>query len=358
MKIGIHNNNNSFSDKWINYCKLQNIDYKIIDCYNTNIIHQLDDCDALLWHFNNTSSKDCKFAKQLLYSLQISGKIVFPNFNTAWHFDDKVGQKYLLESLELPLVPSYVFYSKKEAIEWIKTTTFPKVFKLRGGAGSSNVRLAQNKSEAIKLTNRSFGRGFLQYNAWASLKERYRKYKNGKTNAYDVFKGVVRFFYSTEFTKMAGRELGYIYFQDFIPDNGHDIRVIVIDRKAFAIKRMVRKNDFRASGSGMIRYEKENFDLETIRLSFEIADKLKSQCLALDYVYQDNKPLVVEISYGFVAAGYDPCPGYWDSDLNWYEGSFNPQAWMVELVIREINDNQTSMSPSNLTETPKSEIPS
>ena len=36
------------------------------------------------------------------------------------------------------------------------------------------------------------------------------------------------------------------------------VRVIVINDKAFAIKRMVRKNDFRASGSGIIEYDKEN----------------------------------------------------------------------------------------------------
>src|ERR1035437_202885 len=131
MKIAIHNHPGSFSDRWIKYCDEKGIEYKIVDCYRSDIIEQLNDCDALLWHFHHASAKDSLFAKQLLYSVQASGKKVFPDFNTVWHFDDKVGQKYLLEAINAPLVPSYVFYSSHDALEWVDKTSFPKVFKLR-----------------------------------------------------------------------------------------------------------------------------------------------------------------------------------------------------------------------------------
>ena len=52
-----------------------------------------------MWHFNHKSPKASKFARQLLFSVQASGKNVFPDYNTVWHFDDKVGQKYLLEGI-------------------------------------------------------------------------------------------------------------------------------------------------------------------------------------------------------------------------------------------------------------------
>ncbi len=57
-----------------------------------------------------------------------------------------MAQKYLLESIAAPLVDSYVFYSKKEAIKWVEETSYPKVFKLAGGASSSNVRALFRKS--------------------------------------------------------------------------------------------------------------------------------------------------------------------------------------------------------------------
>ena len=330
--IAIHHSKGSFSDRWIAYCKANEIAYKIVDCYQSDIMHQLDDCDALMWHINHQNSKDVLFAKQLLYSVNAAGKRVFPDYNTAWHFDDKVGQKYLLEAIGAPLVPTWIMYNKKDALVWAEKNSFPKVFKLRGGAGSANVRLAKTKSEAVQLIEKAFGRGFSQYDSLRNLKERIRKYKLGKTDIFDVVKGFVRIIYPTKYTMVAGRERGYVYFQEFIPENNYDIRVIVIGDKAFAIKRMVRDDDFRASGSGNIRYEKENFEDTTIKLSFFVALNLKSQCVAFDYVYQDKQPYLVEISFGFVKEVYDSCVGYWDKDMTWYPGAFNPYGWMVEQI--------------------------
>ena len=334
MKIGIHETKGFFSERWIAYCEANRISYKLVDCYRNDIIMQLSDCDALMWHFNHKSPKASKFAKQLLFSVQASGRKVFPDFNTVWHFDDKVGQKYLLEAIDAPLAPSYVFYSKKTALEWARQACYPKVFKLRNGAGSDNVRLVRFQHEAIHLINQAFGRGFKQYSAWSNLKERYRKYRIGKTSLKDVIKGVVRLVHTTEYSRVTGKERGYAYFQEFIPCNDFDIRIIVIGDKAFAIKRMVRKNDFRASGSGLILYEKENFDEETVGIAFEVSEKLKAQCMTYDFVYNEGKPLIVEISYGFATVGYDACPGYWNKDLSWNEGKFNPFGWMVEDLLK------------------------
>jgi len=338
MKIGIHQTKGSFSDRWITYCNAEQIPWKPVDCYRSDIIQQLKDCSALMWHFSQNSPKAILFAKQLVYSVEEAGKKVFPNFSTSWHFDDKVGQKYLLEALDLPLAPSWIFYDKQEALLWAKQICFPKVFKLRNGGGSQNVRMVHNRREANKLIRKAFGRGFLAYDPRGSLKERFRLYRLGKTNLRDLLEGIVRFVLLPPYAKVRGRENGYIYFQEYIPDNDHDIRVVVIGKKAFAIKRMVRENDFRASGSGNILYDHLLFDINIISFSFTLAEKMNSQCVALDYINDNEKPLVIEVSYGFTPEGYDPCPGYWDKDLIWHEGTFNPYGWMVE-AVRDVNDN-------------------
>lgn len=341
MTVAIHQAANSYSIRWIAYCKAAAINYKIVDCYADDIIEQLNGCDALLWHHNHGSAKDILFAKQLLFSLEQAGIVVFPNFKTAWHFDDKVGQKYLLEACKVEAVRSYVFYTKADAVKWINHTSFPKVFKLRGGAGSANVQLVKDKAAALRLASQAFGSGFSQYQPYTNLKERIRKYRKGKATIKDVAKGVARFAMPPLSSKVAGKEIGYVYFQDFIPNNDADIRVVVIGNKAFAIKRMVRENDFRASGSGNILYAKELFDEKVIEASFKINDKLQSQCLALDFVFFNGQPLVVEISYGFSMEGYDACPGYWDTNLTWHEGRFNPQQWMMDDVIKMIQQQHT-----------------
>ena len=332
MKIAIHPAKGTFSDRWITYCKKEQIPYKIVDCYKGDIIQQLADCTALMWHFHHASARATLFAKQLLYSVAASGKKVFPDFNTVWHFDDKVGQKYLLEAIGAPLVTSFVFYTREEALVWVNSTSFPKVFKLRSGSSSNNVALIKSKEQAVSLVNKAFGKGFSQYNAWPNFKERLRKFKHGKASLGNVSKGFIRLFYTTEFAKVAGRENGYIYFQEFIENNDCDIRIIVVDEKAFAIKRMVRENDFRASGSGTILYDKTLFDLETVKVALDITRQLNAQCLAYDFVYKDGKPLIIEISYGYDNKAYDACQGYWDKNLQWHQGQFVSQNWMVDLM--------------------------
>jgi glutathione synthase/RimK-type ligase-like ATP-grasp enzyme len=337
MKIAIHETKNSFSERWIKYCDEKKINYIIVNCYDNNIIELIGDCDIIMWHFHHAGPKDILFAKQLLYSIEASGKIVFPNFKSVWHFDDKLGQKYLLEALKIPTVPSYVFYDKITAQKWAEKKTHPVVFKLRGGAGSVNVKLSKTKKSTFNLINKAFSSGF-KHSSVVPFIEILNKYKNKKVNIKAVIKSLIRQFIPTKFSKINGKEIGYAYFQDFIANNDSDIRVIIIEDKAFAIKRMIRKNDFRASGSGTILYEKTLFDKETIKLSFDISRKIGCQCLALDFVYNENKkPLVVEISYGFAASGYDPCPGYWDEDLVWHEGKFNPYGWMIESMIKQVN---------------------
>ena len=175
-----------------------------------------------------------------------------------------------------------------------------------------------------------------------NLKERISKFKGGRGTFYNVLKGILRIGFTTKLAHTAGNERGYVYFQEFIPNNTFDIRVIVIKNKAFAIKRLARKNDFRASGSGNILYDKNEVPISAVKFAFEANQKIKAQCIAFDIVYENNVPLLLEISYGFSAVGYDPCPGYWDNKLNWHEGPFNPYGWMIDLVLNEIKDRHAN----------------
>lgn len=333
LKIGIHERPGSASDKWISYCILNSIPYKIVNCYQSDIIEQLEDCSALMWHHHHHSFADKLFAKQLTFSVEQAGKKVFPNFNTSWHFDDKLGQKYLLEAIHAPVVPTYSFFQKKEAKNWAKNTQYPKVFKLRNGAGSSNVQIVENYSKAAALINKAFGKGFLPVNRWHQLKEAFGKLDGSVPAILKMLKGVYRIAIPGKYVRMQRNERGYVYFQDFIPNNDSDLRVIVVGEKAFAAKRMVRKGDFRASGSGKFNFDPKVISTEAIKIAFNTVKKLNSQCLAFDFVFdKDLNPLILELSYGFCTM-YDNCNGYWDSDLNWIPGSFSPQELMIESVL-------------------------
>ena len=103
---------------------------------------------------------------------------------------------------------------------------------------------------------------------------------------------------------------------------------------------MVRKNDFRASGSGEERTEKELISDEVLKLSFEITEMLQAQCLVFDFVLLKDKPLVVEISYGTTVGRYHTYPGYFDKDLNWYDGVLDFGKIMVEEVLGDLRDRK------------------
>lgn len=338
MKIAIHHRPGSFSDRWIEYCKEKGIDYKIVNAYDSDIVEQVKDCDAFMWHHHHANFKDTLFAKQLIYSLETSGIKCFPDFHTTWHFDDKVGQKYLLEAVGAPSVPSYVFYSKQKALDWIEQTDFPKVFKLRGGAGSKNVMLVHSRKEARKMVKKAFGKGFPQTSISNIVSEDIRKCREGTIKTIQIIKDIAYYYFNPKgFHKTHAPERGYVYFQDFIPNNTTDYRVKVINGNCWAFQRKIRKNDFRASGSGELIFDNTKIPLDMIRNAQKYAEVLKLQSVAFDFIYDNvtNCYLIVEMSYGFGFDEHESQNGYWDVTGCYHEEVFNPFGWMIDFLIQK-----------------------
>jgi hypothetical protein len=345
MKIGIHERKGSFSDRWIEYCKEKSIDYKIVNCYDSNIIEQLGDCDGLLWHFYQVDNRDKLFAKQLLFSLEQSGKVVYPNFRTGWHFDDKVGQKYLFEALGIRTPASYVFYNRSKAMDWIAKVDFPMVFKLRGGAGGHHVKLIKNKTVARNIINKAFHKGFPQFDPWANIKDRITMYKKGNGTLRAILNGLYRFLDPPEYSKRGLHEKGYVYFQDFVPNNGIDYRVEIGGELCTAMVRKVREKDFRASGSHNVDFTGEAMPKEIIQFAYDLRDKMNVQSCALDIIRNNatNELFLIETSFCY---GVDPDEfdhGYYDKSGNWYNEKFDGRDWLIESVINDIKGRKTKM---------------
>ena len=337
MKLAIHNSARGFHPRWVAWCEANGIEVKRVDCHASDIIAQLQGCDGLMWHHSQMGPADLLAAKGILQALEHTGFPVFPDWRTGWHFDDKLSQKYLFEALGMPFVPTWVFLDRKSALNWVEETQFPKVFKLRGGAGSVNVRLVRSRAEARKLVRQAFGRGFPNYDAWGSLKERWRKVRLGKAAPMEIAKGIARFLYPPDFARVLGRDHGYVYFQEFMEGLSCDYRTIVIGDKCLSIKRNTRDNDFRASGSGSLEYDRNIFERSLIEASFQCCDRLEMQCAAMDFVISGGKPHLVEVSYGFPTGPFaQDCPGYWDRSLDWHVLECDPQGWMVEEFVKTI----------------------
>lgn len=338
-RLAIHNRPGSFSDRWIKYCSEHNINFDLVNCFDSNIIQQLQNVYALLWHFAFDDYKAQLVAKQIISAVVEAGVKVFPDIATCWHYDDKVGQKYLLESIGAPLIPSYVFFDKREALEWIDETAFPKVFKLRSGAGSQNVKLIKTKRGAKKVCKKSFGKGFIPISSYfGDTRTKVRKVKTfseilGKVqrlpeSLWNVFRE----------RHLSQKQKGYIYFQDFLPNNKFDTRITVIGDRAFGFTRNTRPNDFRASGSGDIVYNLNRIDENCIKIAFSTAERIKVQSTAFDFIFDKEKnPKIGEISYCYQSKAVYDCPGFWDKDMKWHEGHIWPEDAILEDLLREIS---------------------
>lgn len=338
--IAIHHRPNSFSDRWIQYLNAHNLPYRIIDIYDKDELAKLEDIKAVLWHWDQVDPVAAMIARSITLALEQRGIVVFPSHQTSWHYDDKVAQQYLLDQLGAPAIPWSVFWSKDKAVVWAKSAQYPKVFKLRRGAGSLNVVLVRSESQALKLINKAFGSGFKPFsrhiNDFSVKKTRFLK----TTGFSEKLKKLKTFIIKTYLTnKYMQREKGYFYIQEFLPGNSHDTRVTVIGDRAFCFTRNNRPNDFRASGSGSIDYDQSRIEKKCIEIAFSVARKLGSQSMAFDFLIDSaGSPRIVEISYCYQNDAVFNCPGYWDVDLSFHSGNFWPEDMILEDVLSAVGE--------------------
>lgn len=333
--IGIHDSSGSFSDRWIDVCTAKAIPFVRLNCNSTDIVQQCSGVRAVLWHWTLSSVAEQLTARQVIAALEKSGVLVFPSVATCWHYDDKVAQKFLLESIGAPSIPTWVFTNQDEANEWVACAAWPKVFKLRCGAGSSNVWLVRSRRQAEAMCRRAFGRGFAAHQGYFSdLGTRVRKTKQ-RGDMWQKLRRAPRSIFSLlQLQRGLPRQKGYAYFQEFLPGNAFDTRITVVGDRAFAFLRRNRPGDFRASGSGQIVYDPVQVDKRCVEIAFQVADRLGTQSLAFDFLFDANQePKIGEISYCYVASAVQACGGHWDRRLTWHEGQVWPQDAILEDVL-------------------------
>jgi glutathione synthase/RimK-type ligase-like ATP-grasp enzyme len=255
----------------------------------------------------------------------------FPDQNTCWHYDDKIKQFFMLKSKGYPVVNSLVFWDKSPAMEWIrKEAQYPFVFKLTGGAGSTNVVMIRSKKEALHLAKKMFNKGILPHKVPVSGNLVYTDF-----SLKSYIKDHIRPYYNKYFLKIEpnknwNRHKNYFYLQEFLPGNEYDTRVTTIGNRTFAFRRFVRKNDFRASGSNNWSLDRDKIDMRMVKIAQEISKAYNFQVMAYDFIYdKDKNPVIVEISYTY---GDYPefSTGYIDENMQWVDGSFWTQ--YLELI--------------------------
>lgn len=330
-KVAVHSG--SWSIVWKEYCDTAKVKYQMIDESEMNLLERLFNFDVVLWHFSGFNYSHMMFARSILFSLQKRGIRVFPGIDESWHFDDKIAESFLLQSIDASIPKYFFFMDKENAMLWAKSyKSYPIVAKLKNGSGSHNVKIMNNSDDAIQYINTMFGEGF-ESNPSILFK--------GKSNftsskSFDVLvkriKRIPEFMRNYRKSKLFPNEKNYVYFQEFIPNDGFDLKVVVVGDKLSYIARNVRKGDFRASGGGSLYYDRTLINQQLIDSAFGASDKLNFQCMGYDYVIDNstNECKIVEISYGFSSQALLDAGGYFDRKGNWYDEPLNVPVQIIK----------------------------
>jgi glutathione synthase/RimK-type ligase-like ATP-grasp enzyme len=333
----IFQHSGSWTNSWIDYCLKNGITFEIVDCYQYGIIGKLKGFDCLLWHVNNYVLPDMMIGRSILNASKNMGLKIFPDFSTSWHFDDKIAETYLLQSVGSPVPASWMFYLLDDSIEWLKREArYPLIAKLRSGSGSNNVRLLKSKGVVIKYATRMFNHGYKTYPSLLfKSKSQFLSAGNWEVMKKRI-KRIPEFLHTLSRAKMFAKESGYVFFQEYIPNDGYDLKIVVIGDKLSYIGRKTRKGDFRASGGGDLFFEKSLVTENIISSAFSTSDRLGFQCMGYDYVVDnDNKTgKIVEISYGFSHYALMQAGGYFDRSGKWYNEPLNAPAEIIKNIIQ------------------------
>ncbi|AXJ01716.1 hypothetical protein CYPRO_2474 [Cyclonatronum proteinivorum] len=343
MKIAIHQNKKVYDHstqwmyEWIRYCEENKLTYEIVDAYANGFLEKIRGFDVFLWSFSNYSLQDMQFARSILHAASEAGVRVFPDFSTGWHFDDKIAEYYWLQAAHAPVPESWVFYTREDALLWAsQEANWPVVAKLKTGSGSNNVKMIRSAGQAKSYINRMFSRGFRNVpGVLFKTASNVKSSRNWET-VVKRFKRIPDFIGTWQRARMLPKERGYVLFQEFIPNDGYDLKVAVVGDKLSFFARHIRKGDFRASGGADFYYDQSLMTDQIRETAFEVAQQLRFQSMGFDFVVdkQTGQGKIIEMSYGFSWQALLGAGGYWDREHNWHDEPLNAPVEALKNLIQ------------------------
>lgn len=252
--------NNAYWPKFARFLEKNDIPYRLIDIKKSTFIEESKDLDIVIWRTPSMYSDQWEATDKIEYLNNYMGKFTIPSKESLWFYEDKMREYWLFKKYNLPAIKTFISHSKEETLTYIDSLEYPIISKDKTSSSAEGVILVKNRKHALKICNLVFSSGMKLY-------EKYIKQKN------------------------------YVIFQEFVPNYGYDLRVIIVGNSYFGYYRKPRKNDFRASGSGITI--KNDIPIEALILAKKVKNSLpKSYLLAVDLLRdtRDNNFYIIETS--------------------------------------------------------------
>lgn len=226
-----------------------------------------------------------QYIEDVVYGLELAGANVLPNFCFLRAHNNKVFMEILRDlrlGKELSGLTSQFFGTLEELERAIdnQQIEFPCVIKSATGAMSRGVAKAENRSELFEFAQR------------ISRTPHY----------YHEIKEIIRAKRMRGYS-MESRFQKKFIIQPFIPNLTNDWKVLIYGDQYYVLKRHVRPNDFRASGSH-VDYKSgldAGFPAHMFDYLEKVFEKLDSPFMSLDFGYDGNRGYIFEfqsVHYG------------------------------------------------------------
>lgn len=261
-KLGYHTEIKQFST----------IDLKSTDYNGNYVIYQsTEDPNS----FYKSFIEDC------LLALELKGAILIPDFKYFRAHNNKVFMEMLRDvnnepALKNPLAKYYGTYEEYLKYLCYNKSIGPKVFKLSEGAQSKNVFLLRSINNFRKIPKKKTSTFNFYYWLVDQIKPYFKSnYPNYRKKSHHRQKFII---------------------QDFVPNLQGDFKVLVYANDYYILSRKIRKNDFRASGSGILSFTKAipNGILEYAKECFEAFDV---PFMGLDIAEKEGKFYLIEFQF-------------------------------------------------------------
>ncbi len=217
------------------------------------------------------------FIEDVIYYLELIGVITIPSYSILRANNNKVFMELAVNHFigsNDAHINAKVYGTKEEAVQNMKDLTFPQVIKSSQGAMSRGVRLARNPNQ--------FLRAITNHNRTKSL--------------YNEFKDFIRGYKYKGYQQESKHRKKFIS-QSFIPNLNNDYKILIFGDKYFIFSRPVRKNDFRASGSGNKNYTFGSaciYPKGIFNYAKSIYDKFDLPHLSLDIAFDGRRFYLIE----------------------------------------------------------------
>jgi len=332
MQIAIHQSVDrkaqSKAEGWADCLLEKGIDVCWVDLTKPFQMSQVEHVDGIMWSSGNAIDRQIVY-RNILSIEMCFGTSVFPDHRMLWHGSDKLSQYSLLKTAGAPMPATWIFWDKQEALSWALQANYPKVFKLSSGGRCKDIYLVRSVEQACHIINLMFGMGIYRggkysnpsttlARGWSQLVDASRR---GKHAALSIMGSVI---------KQPALESGYVYFQEYLPENDYKTCVTVSGDKAYSYLRFNGSDGFRSNGEKH-DLAPESVDKRCIELAFELSDHMKLCYMAYDFLMDNGKPSVIEISPRF-----KKYQGYWAKDLTWCNADVSRVQAEVEAFLWHI----------------------